>query len=350
MLETLISLVPSASTIVVVLFVLWAANSLLQKQAAKHVGLKFRNQMVLVGLTFSGVLAIILVIPLDHDRRGQLLSLLGLLLSAAIALSSTTILGNAMAGLMLRAVRNFRTGDFIRCGEHFGRVTARGLVHTEIQTEESRLTTLPNLYLVTHPLTKTRNSGTVIATSVSLGYDISRMRIEPLLLQAAENIGLEGPFVQIKQLGDSSVTYRVAGMLAEVKNMITAKSRLRGAVLDELHGGGVEIVSPNFMNQRVLSEGLRFVPAATPKGTAQSSEGRNLEEIVFDKAEEAETIEALLQRRNEVVKQIDELDATIKKADATTKTRIADDLKRLESTADRLKRVIEGRQERSKDD
>ena len=71
MLETLISLVPSGATIVVVLFVLWAANSLLQKQAAKHVGLKFRNQMVLVG-TLEGrltVFAIDLVLAVKAVRR-----------------------------------------------------------------------------------------------------------------------------------------------------------------------------------------------------------------------------------------------------------------------------------------
>ena len=45
-------------------------------------------------------------------------------------------IGNVMAGLMLRAVRNFRTGDFVRVEKHFGRVTERGLLHTEIQTED----------------------------------------------------------------------------------------------------------------------------------------------------------------------------------------------------------------------
>lgn len=351
MLEFLLSLIPSTATIVVVVCVLWAANLVLQKHAAKHIGLKFRNQMIMVGLTFAGVLAIILVLPMDDARRGQLLSLLGLLLSAAIALSSTTILGNAMAGLMLRAVRNFGAGDFIRCGDHFGRVTERGLVHTEIQTEERCLTTLPNLYLVTNPLTKIRNSGTVIATTVSLGYDAPRTVVEPLLLKAVETCGLSGGVVQIKELGDFSVTYRVAGMLAEVKQLITAESRLRSAVLDTLHGANVEIVSPNFMNQRVLPDGYRAVPDVTPRRPARATDGATLEQIVFDKAEEAETIEALLQRRSGVVEQIDELTTRCKKADdEADKKKLEGELKRLQSTADTLKRVIELRQQRSSED
>ncbi|MGB8329288.1 MAG: hypothetical protein WCE62_04110 [Polyangiales bacterium] len=42
-----------------------------------------------------------LQLPIGDAPRGQLLSLLGLLVTAAIALSSTTLLGNAMAGIML---------------------------------------------------------------------------------------------------------------------------------------------------------------------------------------------------------------------------------------------------------
>ena len=63
---------------------------------------------------------------MGDTSRGQLLALLGLALTAVIALSSTTFVANAMAGLMLRSVKSFRPGDFIRVGEQSGRVTERG--------------------------------------------------------------------------------------------------------------------------------------------------------------------------------------------------------------------------------
>ena len=63
-------------------------------------------------------------------------------------------------------MRNFRPGDFVRVGERLGRVTERGLFHTEIQTEDRDLTTLPNLYLVTNPVTVVRASGTIVSTTV----------------------------------------------------------------------------------------------------------------------------------------------------------------------------------------
>ena len=47
---------------------------------------------------------------------------------------------------------------------HRGRVSELGLLRTEIQTERRNLTTFPNLYLVTNPVTVVRSSGTFISS------------------------------------------------------------------------------------------------------------------------------------------------------------------------------------------
>lgn len=271
-----------------------------EKQAkTSHIG----NQLILVAMAAIATIMIILELPIGDAQRGQLLSLFGLLLTGAVALSSTTLVGNAMAGLMLRAVRNFRAGDFIFVDGHFGRVSDQGLLHTEIQTEDRDLTTLPNLFLVTHPVKVVRSSGTIVSAAVSLGYDIDRTRIETYLLAAAEASALEEAFVQIVELGDYSVSYRVAGFLSNPKFLLTARSELRGQMLDALHKGGVEIVSPTFMNQRATSHKALIprVPAAR-QGKTQPPE-----QMMFDKADQAERkvliqdeIEALDRRKAEI--------------------------------------------------
>ena len=141
--ERLFEALPSMGTIAVVVAVLIVVKRLLDRAEARLKGRQFRNQMIMLVLTAVGVLVVTLVLPIGDTMRGQVLSLIGVLLSAAIALSSTTVLGNAMAGIMLRTVRNFRMGDFIQVGEHFGRVTERGLFHTEIQNEHRELTVFP---------------------------------------------------------------------------------------------------------------------------------------------------------------------------------------------------------------
>jgi len=267
----------------------------------------FSSQIAMLAITALAIVAALLALPVGETTRGQLLSLLGILLTAMIAFSSTTFVANAMAALMLRAVGNFRAGDWVRVGDQFGRVTERGLFHTEIQTEDRDLATLPNLYLVTNPVVVVRESGTIVSVSLSLGYDQHHAVLEALLVDAARTGGLEDPFVQVLELGDFSVTYRVAGFLTEVKQLLTARSRLRRGILDTLHGAGIEIVSPNFMNQRQLGEQTRILPAAHVS-SPPAAKTESPEDKIFDKAEEMASLEELRAERQRLQEEIDALE------------------------------------------
>jgi small-conductance mechanosensitive channel len=312
---------------------------------------RFPRRILMFLLVGLGVVLIILVLPIGDATQSDLLRLLGLLLTAVIALSSTTFVANAMAGFMLRAVRSFRPGDFVRVGEQFGRVTARGLFHTEIQTEDRDLTTLPNLYLISNPITVFRASGTIVSATVSLGYDNSHSRIEPLLVEAANHAGLKDPFVQITELGDFSVTYRVAGFLPEVKQILTARSNLRAMMLDNLHSAGVEIVSPAFMTQRRIAEQTRTVPQE-PKPQAKRTptpEDNIPEELIFDKAEQAERLEQLKRIRDQLVAKVKELRARLKKADKDDKPSIQRKIERRLKRAEAIGDIIETYQDDNND-
>jgi len=343
MIETLLDFAPSASIAVLVLILLFVVYRIFERSTAAD-GHQARNQLILFALSGAGLLLVILVMPIGDSTRGQILGLIGIVLSAGIALSSTTFLGNAMAGVMLRAVKNFRMGDFIRTGDHFGRVSERGIFHTEIQTEDRELTTLPNLYLVTHPVTTIRSSGTIVSATVSLGYDVQRAKIAELLLEAATNAGLNEAFVQVLELGDFSVTYRVAGLLEEVKQIITAHSRLRGCVMDALHEGKVEIVSPTFMNTRALGDSKKFIPRKQRGDPSLEELESALEAVVFDKAEEAESIEALKQQRKDLSEQIAALEKKIEDAGESADPGDSADLASLHLSQEGLDKVIAGRE------
>ena len=255
----------------------------------------------------AGLVAVLMTLPSGDLDKQTILSLIGLALTAVIALSASTIVSNAMSGLMLHSVGNFRPGDFVRIGEHFGRVTERGLFHTELQTESGDLTTLPNAMLVTGAVTVTRSTGTVVSTSVSLGYDVERSRIEHALIRAATDSGLEEPFVHVMELGDFSVSYRVSGFLTDVKHMLRTRSRLRASVLDSLHMDGIEIVSPNFMNQRVLDPAERFIPRRAHRRVTDENRDDVPAQLVFDKAERAGRIEELKDRRQSLNEELADL-------------------------------------------
>jgi len=308
---------------------------------------RFSRRLIMVLLVIIGIVLILIVLPVDSETRSGLFTLFGLLVTAVIALSSTTFVANAMAGWMLRAVRSFHPGDFVSVGEHFGRVTGRGLFHTEIQNEDRDLMTLPNLYLVSHPVTVVRASGTVVSATVSLGYDNPHSVIEPLLIAAAKRAKLEEPFVQITELGDFSITYRVAGFLPEVKQILTARSNLRAMMLDTLHDAKVEIVSPTYMYQRQTGGEARSLP---PKKrsywqSVPSAEDKIPEELIFDKAEQAEKLHKLGDMRDKLAADVKDLEARLKKADPDEKSLLERKIDRRRKWSDAVAQIIDSYRE-----
>ncbi|NND30324.1 MAG: mechanosensitive ion channel [Myxococcales bacterium] len=345
-LELLREWLPFLITLLIGTLVLMGAyRILISGRAAKGTGNIVGRQLLIALL--AGIVAVVLILelPIDNEPRGQLMSLLGILVTAAVALSSTTLLGNAMAGFMLRSIRNFHAGDFIVVDGHRGRVSELGLLRTEIQTERRTLTTFPNLYLVSNPVTVVRESGTFIAASVSLGYDVPREKIEKCLLDAAEHAGLTDPFVFVLELGDFSITYQAAGFLEEVKFLISAESKLRANMLDALHQAGIEIVSPTFMNQRQLKPEKIFIPEGSraPKPKVAPAEEPRPEDRMFDKAELAEAAADAEVKLKAVVDEIGQLQkdrAALEKSPA-----LASQLATLETTRTQLEEEVQQHKE-----
>ncbi|WP_295873125.1 mechanosensitive ion channel domain-containing protein [uncultured Zhongshania sp.] len=282
------------AVVMLLLFGVWFfTRKIFAVQKDHGADIRYREQGTKLVFRLSGLLLGITTFPMESELRGQLLSLVGLLLSAAIALSSTSVMGNLMAGFMLRTVNSFRAGDYIEFRNELGRVSQRGLLHVEFQNETSELVTVPNLLLVQEPYNVVRSSGTVVSAEVSLGYDVDRRDIETALLKAIEAAELGDGFVQIRNLGDFSVNYRASGWLKEAGLLVSARSRLRGKMLDALHDAGIEIVSPSFMNQRPLPPELKFIPKRKKVNIPEEDKNGHAEEILFSKAEVASAVENL---------------------------------------------------------
>ena len=289
------ALLPWLPTAIVMgaLVIVWlVVRRVFAAQKAHGADIRYREQGSRLAMRLLGIVLIVATIPVDNDLRGQLFSLIGLLASAAIALSSTSVMGNLMAGFMLRTVNSFRAGDYIEFRNELGRVSQRGLLHVEIQNETSELVTVPNLLLVQEPYNVVRASGTVVSAEVSLGYDVDRRDAEAALLRALENTELDNGFVQIRELGDFSVLYRASGWLEEAGLLVSTRSKLRGKMLDALHDAGIEIVSPNFMNQRVLDPAEAIIPLKR-RFVPERDETGHAEEVLFNKAEMTSAVEAL---------------------------------------------------------
>ena len=345
--EFLGEMVPFLAVLAVVSLLLMAGYwGLLGRRQELGAESRLPRQLMMGLLGVIGILIVLLSLPIGDTTRGQILSFLGAVLTAVIGLSATTFISNAMAGVLLRMVNTFRPGDFIRVSDQWGRVSERGLFHTEIQTEDRDLTSFPNLYLITNPVSVVHRTGTMISATVSLGYELPRDQIEEALKQAATNAELEEPFVQVTELGDYSVHYRVVGFLAEVKQLLTVRSNLRKCMLDALHAAGIEIVSPSFMNQRPLAPEQRFIPARKVV-TPPSADTEAPEAKIFEDADKAEELHKLKRRH---AKLVEECVAATKAGDGDPEA-----LKQLEQERDQLKEQLdelsaEHKQRRNSDD
>lgn len=280
------------------------------------------RQLVLLVMFAALLVEVLILVPMDVTLREQVLGLMGVVVTAVIGISSTTFVSNAMAGFLIRVIGNFRPGDFIRIGDEFGRVTERGLFHVQIQTEDRDLTTLPNLRIVTSPVTVIHRSGTIVSATLSLGYDQHPDRILELLRKAVERAGLSDPFVLIRQLGDHSITYRASGFYEEVKQLLTTRSELLRSIVQTLHEAGVEIVSPSFMNQRQLDPEKPVVPddhANEGHMDDYTNSGPDVvpvpESIIFDKAEEAAALEDLRESRQMSLEKLEKIREQLRETD-----------------------------------
>lgn len=298
-------LLPAIAIVVLALFALYGMERFFRKKPQLARRFAFFRGIATLIIASVGAIGMVFVLPVEGDTRTQLVTLLAVVISAILTLSSTTFVGNTLAGLLLRTIRHFKPGDFIKVGDHFGRISEEGVFHTEIQTYEGNLISLSNLYLVTEPVTVIRATGTIISAEVSLGYDVPHTLAERALSQAVEATGLKDPFVQIISLGDYSVVYRAAGLLENVGTYFGAKALLRANMLDLLHEHGIEIVSPMFINRRAITAEETVIPdppsyrhaidSAVATGPRAS--------VVFDKAERAAARAKLATRIEELAKE-----------------------------------------------
>jgi len=142
---------PGLTLILIILFLIlnaWIFKKMKTVQAPTTI----TRRTVFFLIVLIGTLVFILSRPIEQNIKGQILSFLGIIISAGIALSSTTVLGNLIAGIMNNSMNRFRNGDLIRVADFQGRVTEKGAFHAEIQLEDSNFMTIPNLFIAKHPV------------------------------------------------------------------------------------------------------------------------------------------------------------------------------------------------------
>ena len=171
-----------------------------------------------------------------------------------VSLGSTTAVANVVAGVVITYTRAFQVGDQVELDNVRGRVLERSTFVTRIQTLKNVIVSIPNsVVLSNNVINYSKNmgqSGLLVHTVVTIGYDVPWQTVNDLLIAAAKKTeGISShpePFVLQTSLDDNYVSYELNGWTRKPEDLPKTYSALHANILDEFHGQNVEITSPAF--------------------------------------------------------------------------------------------------------
>lgn len=174
-----------------------------------------------------------------------------------LTLGSAGLMNHAMSGLVLTYSRALRKGEVIRIADHEGVVSEVGMLATKILTRENYEVTVPNAVVVSGRIVNLsatlKGEGINMTTSVTIGYDTPWRQVEAMLeLAARRTPGIKheiSPLVRQLALQDWYVAYELQVQLEAGQSLAGARSALHGHIQDVFNEFGVQIMSPNFVNQ-----------------------------------------------------------------------------------------------------
>jgi len=184
---------------------------------------------------------------------------IGVLVGLMVSLGSAGFINQIMSGLALVYSRAFGVGDYVRVGEKTeGTVTDVGMLSTKLVTRKREEITLPNAVLVGSMLINysrlEKENGSILSTSVTIGYDTPWRQVHALLELAADRTpGVRKepkPVVLQRALSDFYVEYQLlAHMSRPAGERIAVLSALHAQIQDAFNEHGVQIMSPHFQRQ-----------------------------------------------------------------------------------------------------
>lgn len=170
------------------------------------------------------------------------------------SLSSSTVIGNVIAGLVITYMRPFKLGDRIKLNDTTGNVIEKTPFVTRLRTPKNEVVTIPNSFIMSsHTVNysaSARQFGLIIHTTVTIGYDAPWRKVHNLLINAALNTPgvLEDPrpFVLETELQDYYPCYQINAYIKDADRLGDIMSDLHQNIQDTFNEAGVEIMSPHY--------------------------------------------------------------------------------------------------------
>jgi small-conductance mechanosensitive channel len=196
----------------------------------------------------------VVVFPYLPGSKSPAFQGVSIFLGLLFSLGSSSAIANVVAGVVLTYTRAFQVGDRVKVGDAVGDVMEKTLLVTRIRTIKNVDISIPNaMVLSTHIVnysSSAEDTGLILHTSVTIGYDVPWAKVHELLIEAArttENILHDpSPFVLQTSLDDFYVTYELNAYTHRPNQMAQTYSSLHQKIQDRFNEAGVEIMSPHY--------------------------------------------------------------------------------------------------------
>ena len=171
-----------------------------------------------------------------------------------LTLASSSAIANIIAGIILTYTGAFKLGDIVAIQNSIGEVVGKYLLTTRVRTFKNEVVSFPNSLVLSNSVTNysrlARESGLVLYTTVTIGYDVPWQQVHELLIGAAldtpDILKKPAPFVLQKALNDYNVSYELNALTRKPELLAALYSALHRHIQDRFAAAGVEIMSPAY--------------------------------------------------------------------------------------------------------
>jgi len=179
-------------------------------------------------------------------------------IGVVFSLSSSSIIGNVVAGIVITYMRPFKKNDRVKIGDVVGNVVEKTPFVIRIQTPKKEFITIPNSNVLSQNVINYSNSklqgGLIVHTTVTIGYDVPWRQVHQILINAAKKTSnlndSIAPYVLQTSLDDFYVSYQLNAHTNEPDKQPQIYSELHQNIQDGFNEAGVEILSPHYRADR----------------------------------------------------------------------------------------------------
>ncbi|TCK99878.1 mechanosensitive ion channel-like protein [Shimia isoporae] len=200
------------------------------------------------------VIAAVICFPYIPGSDSAAFQGLTILVGVMVSLGSNSVVSNVLAGLFVLYKRSMNVGDRIRVGDFYGDVMQIRLMETYLKSVKNELISIPNATLLSSEVinysSKIDGKGLLLHTSVGIGYEEPRKKVEAMLIESARRTtGLKkspAPFVLVTGLSDFATIYQINAFTTRGSSLPLMLSELHKNITDVFNENQVQIMTPNY--------------------------------------------------------------------------------------------------------